>query len=214
MTVAVPAAGLRARRDRGIVAGLVASFGALVAHVAGGGDVELVSGLVVLAVTVPLAVLLARHDTTDLPRLVAVALVAQVVGHLCLMMSSSPAGHAHLLPGPPDTDAAAGAGSAAGSVPAALPAALGIEPRLVALHLAVAAITVAVAAGLDRVLLGLVRVLVGRLLPVLPRVLAVPVHHRPRLLTRVHRRASQVAYRVLAARGPPRAARPATCAAH
>ncbi len=205
---AASAGGRRFRRARGIAAGLVASFGALVAHVAGGGSVETVPGLVVLGVTVPLAVLLSRPDVVDARRLTAIAVVAQGVGHACLMMA--PAGHAH-----DHGHAATGAVGAVGTVGTGAGAATAPELLMVLLHLGVAAATIGVAAGVDRAMLDLVRALLGWLLPRFPRLLTLPVPHRGRAGGRVRLLASQVGHRAYGARGPPsrRTASP-LCAVH
>jgi len=172
----------RFRQVRGAVAGCVAAFGALVAHVAAGGSVELVPGLVVTAVALPMAVALTPGDAVGLPRIGATALVAQALGHLCLMMA--PAGHPHAH----DHHAGPAAPSLA----------------MLALHALVVLATVAVAAGLDRAALDVVRAAAGWLLPLL---LALPlpvVGYRARALVRVRRLHGRLADRVGRPRAPPR----------
>ncbi|WP_367919993.1 hypothetical protein, partial [Nocardioides ginsengisoli] len=159
---------------RGALAGCVAAFGALVAHVAAGGSVELVPGLVVTAVALPLAVALTPRDAVDLPRLTGVALVAQALGHLCLMFA--PSGQHHHASGP-------GAGGA-------------VTPAMLGLHLLVVAATDAVAAGLDRAALDVVLAAVGWLLPLLLAVSPGVVRHRSRALARVRRLHGRLAGRV------------------
>ena len=174
----------RFRRVRGAVAGCVAAFGALVAHVAAGGSVELVPGLVVTAVALPMAVALTPGDALGLPRIGATALVAQVLGHLCLMLA--PAGHAHAHHAP-------GSGGATPS------------PAMLLLHAIVAVATVAVAAGLDRAALDVVRAAAGWLLPLLFAAVAAVVPHRARVLARVRRLRGRLAVRASRPRAPPRA---------
>ena len=174
---------------RGAIAGSVAAFGALVAHVAAGGSVELVPGLVVTAVALPLAVALTPRDAVDLRRLTATALVAQALGHLCLMFA--PTGHHH---------------HASGS--AAQP-----TPTMLTLHLLVVAATVAVAAGLDRGALDIVRAAAGWLLPLLMAVASGRVRNRSRAVARVRRLHGRIAGRVARPRAPPRGVVPlAPCA--
>ncbi|XBB67746.1 hypothetical protein ABFU82_00105 [Nocardioides sp. WV_118_6] len=176
----------RFRQVRGAVAGCVAAFGALVAHVAAGGSVELVPGLVVTAVALPMAVVLTPGDAVGLPRIGATALVAQALGHLCLMMA--PAGeHAH--------------GHHAGTSLAG-PAAP--SPAMFALHALVALATVAVAAGIDRAALDVVRAAAGWLLPLLLAVVAPVVGYRARVLVRVRRLRGRLAVRTGRPRAPPR----------
>lgn len=134
---------------RAVVAASTASFGALVAHHLGGGHVELVPGLVVAAVTLPLAlVLLGRAErpaALGVVRLAVVAGAAQAVGHVALMLApGAGGGHEHH-----------------GLAGAAAP-----QPTMVDHHLAVALATVAVACGFDRALVAIVRALAARLLPV------------------------------------------------
>lgn len=184
MTAAKP----RVVKVRGAVAGLLAAFGALVAHAFAGGSVEVVPGLVVLLVALPLATVLTRADSVDVPRLAATAVAAQVVGHLCLMMTPSEgAAHAHHLAG------AAGPSSASNAA----------TLDMLALHAAVALGTVAIAAGLDRALLDVVRAFVGWLLPLRGGQVALPVLHR----CRAERRAAPLLSLVWAgggwARAPP-----------
>jgi hypothetical protein len=163
---------------RGAIAGCVAAFGALVAHVAAGGSLELVPGLVVTAVALPLAVALTPRDAVDLPRLSGVALAAQALGHLCLMFA--PTGHhAHH------------------------PHGAGLAPAMLGLHLLVVAATVAVAAGLDRAALDVVRAAVGWLLPLLVATAPTVVRHRSRASAPVRRLRDRLARRVGRPRAPP-----------
>lgn len=177
----------RVVKVRGAVAGLVAAFGALVAHAFAGGSVEVVPGLVVLLVAIPLATVLTRADSVDVPRLAATAVAAQAVGHLCLMMTpSGGSDHAHHS-----------VGEAAASNAATL--------DMLVLHAAVALGTLAIAAGLDRALLDVVRAFVGWLLPLRGGPVALPVLHR----CRAERRAAPLISLVWAgggwARAPPSA---------
>ncbi|WP_377324215.1 hypothetical protein ACFJIY_05420 [Pimelobacter simplex] len=171
----------RFRQVRGAVAGCVAAFGALVAHVAAGGSVELVPGLVVTAVALPMAVALTPGDAVGLPRIGATALVAQALGHLCLMMA--PAGHPHAHD------------HHAGPAPSL---------AMLALHALVAIATVAVAAGLDRAALDVVRAAAGWLLPLLLALPVPVVGYRARVLVRVRRLRGRIAARVGRPRAPPR----------
>lgn len=186
-----PSRALRVRRARGLVSGSVAAFGALVAHLAAGGAVELVPGLVVLGVAVPLAVALTRADVVAPGRLLTVAATAQLVSHLCLLMAPSDAGHVH--------HGGTGAGAGAAMVPSV---------AMLAGHAAVALVVAALAAGLDRAVLDLLANLLVRLLPRIPGAVVVPalrralVHGRPR----VRRTHGLVATR--SARGPPGALTP------
>lgn len=153
---------------RGVGAGLVAALGALVAHVTGGGEVELVPGLAVAACALPLGLLLvgrdgARPQALTLPRLVLVAAAAQAVAHGSLMLApSAGAGHEHH-------------GAAAGG---AMAGAAGLGPAMVAHHVLVALATVAVGAGLDRALVALARVVLAAVLPRRPRSVSLPALRR------------------------------------
>lgn len=114
----------------------MAAGGALCAHALAGGTIEPVPGLMVLAVAVPMATVLTRIGTVDVHRLFATALVAQLVGHLTLMMA--PSGMQH-------------AGHLGHATTAASPIhALGFSDSMLLTHLAVAGATTAVAAGVDR----------------------------------------------------------------
>ncbi|MDQ6522557.1 hypothetical protein RB608_03050 [Nocardioides sp. LHD-245] len=180
----------RFRRVRGAAAGGVAAFGALVAHVVAGGSVELVPGLVVTAVVVPMSIALTPGNAVGLPRIAATALVAQVLGHLCLMLAPSGAPvHAH------------GHGAGAVAEGPVLP-----TPAMLALHLLVAGGTVAVAAGLDRAALDVLRAAAGWLLPLLLPVALPTVGYRSRPLRRVRRLRGRFATRPGRPRAPPRAA--------
>ncbi|WP_370290989.1 hypothetical protein [Nocardioides sp.] len=151
---------------RGLGAGLVAALGALIAHVTGGGEVEVVPGLAVAACALPLGLLLvgrdgARPQALSPPRLVLVAAAAQAVAHGSLMLApTAGAGHEHH-----------GAGGA-------LAGAAGLGPAMVAHHLLVALATVAVGAGLDRALVSLARAVLAAVLPRGPRAVSLPALRR------------------------------------
>ncbi|MEQ6903364.1 hypothetical protein [Nocardioides sp. YIM 152588] len=148
---------------RGVAAGVVAAFGALVAHVASGGTVEVVPGLVALAVALPLGTAMTRRRVVDLRRLAVVAVAVQAAGHLTLM--TKPAVASAEAPSGAHALHAHGSG--------------GIHPTaMVLLHLLVAVVTVAVAAGLDRAILVLVGELVARWLPRLVGAVRVPVRRQ------------------------------------
>lgn len=184
---AAQASGRRFRAARGLTAGLVAAFGALVAHALAGGSVTVVPGLAVVAVTLPLAIVSTRIGTVDVPRLAATAIVAQAVGHLTLMMA--PAGvhqHAHAV------------GEPAMSAHALLPV------PMVLTHLVVVLATTFVAAGMDRALVAAIwSALAWLLLPLLGQA-RVPhgVRARVRGVGLVAR--SQASGSTAAPRGPPR----------
>lgn len=162
----------RFRSARGVAAGTVSAVGALVAHLLAGGSVQPVPGLVVTAVALMLAVRVTPRQELGAARLTAVALVAQAVGHLALMLS--PAG-AHAGP-----HAAHQAGLDSG-------AHVSPDLAMIGTHALVALATVAVAGGLDAAVLALLRAAAGWLVRLLPggplhvRV-AAPVRHTVRLL--------------------------------
>lgn len=133
----VRGAGLRALR--GLVTGGVAGIGALIAHLAAGGSVAVMPGLMVGLITLPVAVATARSDRAALPRITLVAVLAQAVGHYSLTMAPATPDHGHH----------------GGSV--------GMPALMLALHAAVAAATVMVALGFDRALVELARATLSRL---------------------------------------------------
>lgn len=179
----------RFRQVRGTAAGCVAAFGALVAHVVAGGSVEPVPGLVVTAVVVPMSIVLTPGNAVGLPRIAATALVAQVLGHLCLMLAPSGApAHAH----------GHAPGGAEGPV---LP-----TPAMLALHALVALVTIVIAAGLDRAALDVVRAAAGWLLPLLLPVALPTIGYRARAPRRVRRLRGRFATRPGRPRAPPWAA--------
>ncbi|WP_436701577.1 hypothetical protein [Nocardioides sp. BYT-33-1] len=180
----------RFRHVRGAAAGTVAAFGALVAHVVAGGSLELVPGLVVTVVVVPMSIALTPGNAVGLPRIAATALVAQTLGHLCLMLA--PAGapaHAHGHPG--------GAVEQGTMLP---------TPAMLALHALVAVATIVVAAGLDRAALDILRAAAGWLLPLLLPVALPAVGYRARVPHRVRRLRGRSATRPGRPRAPPRVA--------
>ncbi|WP_141012649.1 hypothetical protein [Nocardioides sambongensis] len=188
MSVSATAAStpLGVRRARGLIAGLVAAFGALVAHVAAGGTVEVAPGLAVVAVAVPLGIVLTRADAVAPGRLLAVAGAAQLVGHLCLLMSPSGGGHSHH------------GGAAAGLGAAALP-----SVPMLAGHAAVALVVVGLTAGLDRAVLDLLAGLLVRLLPRIPGAVRPPGTTRTLALARPRVRRTRGVTATRSARGPP-----------
>lgn len=188
-TRAAAASGRRFRPARGLVAGVVASFGALCAHVAGGGTVLLVPGLVVLGVAVPLAVALTPSGRVAVPRLALTAFCAQAVGHLTLMMAPTGMhhhGHAH---------------HAAGGM--TLLDAVGLTPSMALTHLGVVAATTAVAAGLDQAVVAAVGALVGWLVLRLLGLLRLPVRERQRVRAERGAVRSQTVRTAAEPRGPP-----------
>ncbi|MCR1784377.1 hypothetical protein KVF89_17680 [Nocardioides carbamazepini] len=177
----------RFRRVRGVAAGSVAAFGALVAHVVAGGSLELVPGLVVTAVVVPMSIALTPGNAVGLARIAGTALVAQTLGHLCLMLAPSGApAHAH--------GHAEGA-AAAGPVLPTL--------TMLGLHALVAVATIVIAAGLDRAALDVVRAAAGWLLPLLLAVALPVVGYRTRTTSRVRRLRGRPAARPGRPRAPP-----------
>lgn len=188
------ASGRRFRPARGVLAGLVAAFGALCAHVAGGGTILLVPGLVVLGVALPLGIVLTRIGRVDVPRLALIAFCAQAVGHLTLMMAPSDLhhhGHAH--------QAAGGMG---------LLDAVGLTPSMALTHLGVVAATTAVAAGLDQAVVKAVWAFLGWLVLRLLRLAALPVRGRQRVRTESAAVRSQTVRSAAVPRGPPAGTHP------
>lgn len=191
---AASASGQRFRPVRGLVAGLVSAGGALSAHAFAGGSVDLVPGLMVLAVAIPMATTLSRVGTVDIHRLAATALVAQLVGHLTLMMA--PSGmhqHGHAAHG---GDAAAQTGAMG---------AMGLSPTMVLAHLAVVAATTAVAIGLDRALIAAAWSVLGWLLLPSPGHTTLPIALRQHVPNRGMALSSQVERSAAEPRGPPSA---------
>lgn len=187
------ASGRRFRPARGLAAGLVAAFGALCAHVAGGGSVALVPGLAVLAVALPLATLLVRAGRVDVARLALIAFCAQAVGHLTLMMAPAQVhhhGHAHAAAGGMD-----------------LLDAVGLSPSMASTHLTVVAATTAVATGLDRALVAAAWAVLGWLLLPLLGLVRLPVSLRRRVHADDVAVASQTVRATAVPRGPPVLAR-------
>ncbi len=183
------ASGHRFRPARGLLAGLVAAFGALCAHVAGGGTVLVVPGLAVLAVALPLGVLLTPTGRVAVPRLALTALCAQAVGHLTLMMAPSGMhhhGHAHAAP-----------------ERMGLLDAVGLTPSMALTHLAVVAATTAVAAGLDQAVVAAVRAFLGWLVLRLLDLVRLPVRGRQRVRAEGGAVRSQTARTAAEPRGPP-----------
>lgn len=188
-TSSAAASGRRFRPARGLVAGLVAAFGALCAHVAGGGTVMLVPGLAVLGVALPLSVLLTRVGRVDVPRLALTALCAQAVGHLTLMLAPNQMqhhGHEH---------------AASGSM--TLLDAVGLTPSMALTHLAVVAATTAVAAGLDQALVAAVGAVLGWLVLRLLGLVRLPVRARQRVRAAGVVVRSQTERTAAEPRGPP-----------
>ncbi len=181
---------------RGTLAGTVSAGGALAAHLLAGGAVEPVPGLVVASVAIPFAVRATPRHEIGAARLAGLAVLAQALGHLSLMMAPERAHgagpHAH------------GDGTGAPSLTVAM---LGA-------HALVAVATVAVAGGLDAAVLAVVRAAAGWLLPTLSAV-PVPVPARRRApvgccLRVLHGRRGQ---RHARPRAPPSAALLHACAA-
>ncbi|TIC86784.1 hypothetical protein E8D34_11135 [Nocardioides sp. GY 10113] len=182
----LPAVTARPRRllsGRGAAAGLVAAFGALVAHVASGGAIEVAPGVVAIAIALPLGTAMTRGRRADLRRLAVVAVAVQGAGHLTLMTTP---------------------GGAGGASAVHEHGASGIHPTVMALlHLLVAVATVAVAAGVDRAILVLVGDLVARFLPRLRGSVSVPVRRVTHGVGRHAVATIRAAVGGLVARGPP-----------
>lgn len=175
----------RLRRIRGVATGTLAALGALLAHLVAGGSVELVPGVVVLAVVLPLGWALTRVGRVAPGRLLALAAAAQALGHLCLLMAPAGAG---------STAHAGHAGHAVATPSAAM----------VAGHLLVALAVTAFAAGLDRALIDLLGGILARLTPLWAPALRAPATSRSAVL---HGRQVRRATRdrdTAPSRGPPR----------
>jgi hypothetical protein len=133
---------------RGLVTGGVAGIGALIAHLAAGGSVAVMPGLMVGLIILPVAVATARSDRAALPRITLVAVLAQAVGHYSLTMAPATPDHGHHV--------------------------AGTTLLMLALHAAVAAATILVALGFDRALVELARATLSRLFA-MPALLGVAV---------------------------------------
>jgi hypothetical protein len=124
---------------RGVLSGAIAGAGACAAHVASGGDVTAVAGVLAFLLSIVLGHLLARDG--DTLRIAALALGAQSVWHLVFVVTApvSPA-----VSGDPTGHGAPGA-HAADEVSVL---------TMLGAHLLMAALSAGVAIGLDRTLVG------------------------------------------------------------
>lgn len=186
------------RAPRGVLAGLVCGGGGVWAHTAVSGHSVGAAGVLVVAASTALCLLLARRELR-LPALLAVTGVAQGLGHLAmtLSMTAAPSSSAH-------HDMAGGlAGGMAASHAAGPVLALGGLPMLAG-HLLVAVATALLARGAERAVLDAARRLVERLLPRVPDAVAPAPWRRPVAETAAPVLTTQHVAPGLGSRGPPR----------